>query len=200
MSAAPAADCLDKLYSSTSQDDELIVSPCIETALCQIGQPLQFGLRALVDIPKGSRVCWYGGKLRWKSFFEHAPAEDKTHVRSMPDSDYVLDGNFWASQVYRPVPKDEEELKEFLSCRFLRFICFGAIPATQPIGWLANSPGSDRKGANVFISQQRIMGGLLTVPFLKSSRDIQAGESILCVYGNEHNSKSHVDCFKSIKA
>jgi len=200
-SAASVNDALSASLVALFDESKVTTTvPYIEAALSCVGEPVQFGLRAACHLPRGTRVAWYGGKLRWSSDLAEAECNDKTHVRRMPDSSYVLDGNYWASRLHRPIPKDETERTAILAwtTEDVKVHCFGDVPASEPLGWLANSPGTSRSGANVAIAYHKIMSGLFTVPYLRATRDIAAGEAILCFYGNEHQHKTHTMDFVSL--
>jgi hypothetical protein len=155
--------------------------PCAAKRLCVEGQPMQFGLRAARAIKRGEFLCHYGGRLRHKDE-ARASADTKSHMRAIPDSCYVLDGCATASRIVRPLFQPSGHHDELAHQAFS-----GVDPQVDPLGWLANSCGSDRRRANATVAFRRVLGGLAVVPFLQATRDVSKGEELLCVYGNEHN-------------
>jgi len=186
----------EELYISSASLES--TEPYIEKELSCIGEPIQFGLRATHDFQCGAMVSWYGGKLEWATELRDSSVQDKTHVRRLPDSSYVLNGNYWASRLKRPIPKNESELisMSMWTADKVQLECFSNIPAIEPLGWLANSPGISRTGANVAIAYHQIMQGLVTIPYLRAVRHIERGDPILCWYGNERT--THTGTFVSL--
>lgn len=197
-------DVLEQAISRlvSKSNNHALTEPYIDPSLTEVGEPVQYGLRATCHISRGTCVVWYGGKLRWYSELNGETASCKSHVRRMPNSSYVLDGNFWANQLQRPIPKDESERIALLqtSSSEVRRQYFDSVPDTEPLGWLANSPGTNRSAANVRVANARILDGLFTVPYLRAVCDIEPGSAILCIYGNERQHSSHGTAFQSLTA
>jgi len=178
-------DLLSKLYETVPIATRLAIRA--EPTLSRVGQPLQFGLFAKDLIPRKTKVVYYGGLLRLKQDI----SDETSHVRSMR-GDYVLDGNIYASTIHRPIPDDDEALVHWCAIDSFKEPVHAQF-GPSPIGYLANSSGSKAHN-NVNIQYHTLSNGLLDVPYMVATRDIQPGEQILCGYGNE-GSKAHSDEF-----
>jgi hypothetical protein len=167
----PVAQLVESLYQKEPMLSSNALQMRVHPKLSLPNQPLQFGVYACIDIPKGTAVCWYGGVAMHKSDID--PSLGVSHVRSM-GGDYVLNGNVFASKLNRD-PEGPQS------------------PRTpHPPGFMCNTSGT-RAGNNVRIRKRRLLD-LIDVPFLEATRDISKGEEILCFYGNTH-SKSHSHAF-----
>jgi hypothetical protein len=155
--------------------------PCVAMLLCEPGKPMQFGLRTTRAVKRGEFLCYYGGRLRHKDE-ARSSGDCKSHMRAIPDSSYVLDGCGTASRITRPVFHPDNEHDKDVQHAFS-----GIDPQLEPLGWLMNSCGSNRKLTNAVVSFQRVLAGLAVVPFMQATRDIGKGEELLCVYGNERS-------------
>jgi hypothetical protein len=187
--------------------------------LSVVGKPVQFGLFACNDIPAKQPVVWYGGLCRQKPFV----SDDASHVRSIPHG-RVLDGNYFARMLTRPIPMTQEALDELITLPGdlfyppsdtnnlilhtpMGYMYPRAGPFTAdevnafhatPMGYMANSSGSTT-GNNV-MSHNKRMSDICDVPYLRSTTVIHTGDQILCRYGNEKSIHHGTDDFQHLIA
>jgi hypothetical protein len=172
-------------------------------------QPVQFGLYAMLDdapcdraaaapaaaalepalaFRAGEQVCMYGGVLRHS---DDVGSACSSHARRIPDSDLVLDGLPLASLLRRPVPRTQSRLLQLCADGVQSLL--PAEPRcsqedvrrffSSPLGFMSNTAEPQR--CNVRVAQHSVpLGGGLTyqVPRFVATRDIRAGEEILCPY------------------
>lgn len=164
----------------------------IDNGLSRVGEPIQFKVVATRHFSSGEPVTHYGGVPVHVGVFKEggkAYGWPHTHVRSLPDSDFLLDGLPLSNMLTRPTPHTQDELDELLQAgvqslqptsrdwsdeELLRFD--GA-----PFGFLVNTAGPGQKN-NCRIHWASIAGGLALVPVLVASTEIREGEELLCPY------------------
>jgi len=168
--------------------------------LCSVSQPVQFGVFATQDIPIGTKVMWYGGKIRHVSEYMFATPHEKSHVMRMRESDYVFDGNVYSHMFRRPVVHDDATLKH--ACQPAQQDAFlpndtNLFAVYQPIGFMINAPGP-YGSPNLRVHWKCINDKTVHIPFFKASRLIRADEQLLYYYHNETNGNAHTDIFKQL--
>ena len=161
----------------------------------QVGKQLDFRLVANRNIGDGEAVTHYGGIPVHTSEYKAGrlgAGLEHTHARSLPGSDYVLDGLPFASMLTRPTPRSAEELEQLQlqgmeplwpTNRDHTGLELGKFMQT-PMGFLVNTAGPGQAN-NVGIAWVRLVGNLHMVPVLHALRAIREGEELLCPYNNE---------------
>ena len=155
-------------------------------------QPIEFGLFASCAIAKGTEITPYGGILRHKRAFECA--DDKSHSRTIPASDYVLDGKQLAQMFDRPTPGTQQQLQELLAAGLqpllpcqprysaADLLCF----TSSPMGFMANTGAPADQNVRIGSRCVRVAEIQYDVPVLIATRNLQQGEEILSPYSTGH--------------
>jgi hypothetical protein len=137
----------------------------------EIGEPCQLGLFLTEDHGKGDAVVFYGGIRRHEDEYgqgEHAgkanTEREKSHSRSIPGTDYVLDGRPFADMCARVIPRTQAALDALPSLPASTFLPCGSygIEAINlwrdaPKGFMANCP-NERGGPMCKLQRHCMLG------------------------------------------
>ena len=186
---------LDSLYQQHPEFNNRVVLGRVPTESGHCPSTVEFGLFAKEALKAGDPVSFYGGVIVHQSVYKTggiAFGQSHSHARRIPNTDYIMDGLPFADMI--PRVQQQSSIASTSSNEYqpsARFWTPWQIAEfhASPMGYMMNTalPLSTR-GNNCELKHIRFANGLVDIPAIYASRDIAAGEELLCPY-NDRESK-----------
>jgi hypothetical protein len=136
----------------------------VDRDLSRATHVVQYGVFATQKLSRGTRLMWYGGVLRSEKDVKAGGV--LTHARRLPNTGLILDG----APLIAALPRTADALAHT------------TLPAdVSAMGFMCNTSPTRR---DVNVRYEYVPYADMDVPCLVASRDIAAGQQILCYYGN----------------
>lgn len=157
---------------------------CSTVAASVATVPPVFGLFAGRAFPKGSLITEYGGEMIEADEARQLPKSKQTHIRRIPNSDFVLDGYTEAREFNKDhLPRVYEPPIELCISPW-----YGVTSPGKGVGFMSNT-SINKSEINVVIEAVYVDSQRLTPAhlFLIAKRNIQNNEEILSPYNNNES-------------